>query len=499
MYNEPPQHSHNQHDHNQHDYRKVKLLHSRYNPQAEAERYISSLSLGENIRFFILIEPGLGYITASIRKKFPNSKIIALHIEKPSGEETVKAPDSLWYPEAETPVQDFLETEIPDTKAGEIRLLEWRPALSVYGDSYLALVQETAEFLKRSDANARTFTAFGRVWVRNFFKNLRIIKNIICPPPISVPMLVIGSGPGLDAAIPLIREKQNGLFILASSSSLSALENGNIIPNLAITSDGTAWARFHLYELFRIKQEKQLPLAAVLSAVLPSQCENIPVMPISDGSQWQTLILSELKIPYIAMPQRGTVTASALDLAFALSDGEIFIAGINLANRDIRSHAKPYSLDCLMEENAERINPMYSQVYKRSAMLKEGGSYNIYASWFKKQLSSYPRRLFSIGDNNQVFSSPETAAENAIDNIRIAHNGKKTIANYKTFTLDCDYSRKAYKVLEGALKKSSCSGPLQKELRALLFQGEPSASSKAQGTDELIDSLAALCGIENGE
>ena len=481
MYNEPFQQSRIQYGRIE----KEKLLHSRYNPEAEAERYISSLSLDENIRFFILVEPGLGYITAALKKKNPSAKIIALHAEKPSGGLAAAAPDSLWYPETGTQVQSFLETEIPDSSAREIRLLEWRPALSVYGEKYLTLVKETAEFIKRSDANTRTLNAFGRIWFRNFFKNLGIIKKILCPLSISKPLLVTGAGPGLEDVIPLIREKRDGLFILASSSSAAALESGNIAPNLIISTDGTAWARFHLYGLFRNKQKEPYPLAAALSAAIPSQCENIPVMPISDGSVWQTLILNELKIPFTVLPQRGTVSASALDLAFAISEGEVFITGIDLTNRDIRSHARPYSLDRLMEEKAERVNPVYSQVYKRSSLLQEGGSYDIYASWFKKQLSSYPGRLYSLGKNNSVFSSLETAAGHAIENISVAPNSR---VNFRTLTVEGDYSQKAYTVLEKALKESVHSELLQKELRALLFRDE------APGLNELIDCLAALCG-----
>jgi hypothetical protein len=62
-----------------------------------------------------------------------------------------------------------------------------------------------------------------------------------------------------------------------------------------------------------------------------------------------------------------------------LTKDEVFIAGIDLENRDIRSHARPYTLDRLMEGKASRTNPVYSQVYKRASLLKQGGSYGIYA------------------------------------------------------------------------------------------------------------------------
>jgi len=82
----------------------TRLLHSRYNPQAEADRYIDSLSLKEKVRFFILIEPGQNYLIAPLKKRAPHAKIIALYAEpcgkilnKPAPDTT--APDSAWYPE----------------------------------------------------------------------------------------------------------------------------------------------------------------------------------------------------------------------------------------------------------------------------------------------------------------------------------------------------------------------------------------------------------------
>jgi len=262
--------------------------------------------------------------------------------------------------------------------------------------------------------------------------------------PFSSPVLVTGAGPGLEDAVPLIREKRDCLFILACSSSLPALASGNIFPDLVISTDGTAWAKFHLYELFRIRQN--FPLAAALTAALPSQCQSVSVLPICDGSLWQTLILSELKIPFITLPPRGTVSASAVDLAFALSRAEVFLAGIDLANSDIRSHARPYSLDSFIEEKAGRKNPMYSSVYKRLSLLKSGGAYGIYAAWFKKQLSSYPRPLYSIGKNSGVFSAASAASENRSEDIFKRLGARKARIAFQTFTSKGSLSEAAYTI-----------------------------------------------------
>jgi len=465
---------------------KITSLHSRYNPCGEAERYIDSLSLNEKIRFFILIEPGLGYMVAPLKKRAPNAKVIALHIDKP-GKMAIQEPaafvptaqpDSQWHPETGVSVQEFLEAEIPDSEASEIRILEWRPALNIYGRSYLAILEEAAAFIKRSDANARTTKTFGPRWFKNSIKNLLIIKTAVNPvkrnsPLVSQPFLVTGAGPGLEDAIPIIKKtikkeiSQTAFFILASSSSVAALEANDLKPNLAISTDGSNWARLHLYSSFRNDSgEKAYPLAAALTAAIPSQCGGLPVLVICDGSLWQTLILQELQIPFITLPQRGTVTAAALDLAFTLSgnSGQIFIAGMDLENRDMRSHARPYSFDALIEEKSVRTDPAYSQTYRRSSLLKEGGSYGIYASWFKKQLSFYPRPLYPIGKNNSVFSSLKATLPYATEQAGAA-------LSFQTVQLDFDINpqEKAFKVLENGLKDPAMSDALHKELKSLIL------------------------------
>jgi hypothetical protein len=482
---------------------KFASLHSRYNPCGEAERYIDSLSLNEKIRFFILIEPGLGYMVAPLKRRAPDAKVIALHAEKPGqipaaqGSPTIMPtakPDSQWHPETGVSVQQFLEAEIPDSVASEIRILEWRPALNFYGRSYLALLEEAAAFIKRSDANARTTKAFGSRWFKNFIKNLSIIKTAIDPinsnlPFVSRPFLVTGAGPSLEDAIPIIKKTinketaRNAFFILASSSSIAALEANDLRPDLAISTDGSNWARLHLYNSFRSNSgERTCPLAATLTAAIPSQCGGLPLLVICDGSLWQTLILREMRIPFITLPQRGTVTAAALDLAFALSGGQIYIAGMDLENRDMRSHARPYSFNILIEEKAARTDPEYSQTYRRSSLLKAGGSYGIYASWFKKQISLYPRPLYPIGKNNSVFG-PSKAT------LPCAEEQGGAALKFQTVPLNFDANprKKALEVLENSLKDPALSDALFKELSSLMPQ-----ESKIVSQNELIGIISSL-------
>jgi hypothetical protein len=457
-------------------------LHSRYNPPGEAEKYIKALELGEAVRFFILLEPGLGYGIAPLRRRFPGAKIIVLHVSDffsrqvfPGLEES--RADAEWNPGSGTDLQDFLEGEIPDTEASSIGIIEWRPSLAIYGTSYLRLLEETAEFIKRIDASRRTLKGFGRRWLRNAFRNAKILKRILSFSPGSLPVIVTGAGPSLEESIPLMveRKKRGPLFVLAASSSASALLAGGITPDLIISTDGGFWARLHFYGA--IRQIPLPPLAAALTAVLPSQCSAAAVLPLCDGSLWQRLLLRELSIPFIALPQRGTVTASALDLAFSLTRGPVLLCGTDLAHRDLRTHARPYSLDRLQEESAGRLCPRYTRAFVRARDLAAGGSYAVYAGWFKKQLASYPKRLASLGSNNPVF--PPDTGEDA---------GEGEAVRWTCSELP-DGDRELRPLFSRALRSPETAETLRGELGPLLFPEKPYPS-----LEDLEEALLSAAG-----
>jgi hypothetical protein len=386
-----------------------KFLHSRYDPVNEAEKYIKALNPDAKTRVFVLIEPGLAYTVPILRRLFPIAKIIVLHVsafftgrfpEIPADESGTL----VWSPGSTLALGEFLEREIPDMGIEAVKIVEWRPALAAYGTVYRDLLEKTVSFIRRIDANARTVKGFGRRWFKNFFRNLGIIQRYFTIRPGSVPWIVTGAGPGLEEAIPVIADMQReGAAVLAAASSVPALTAGGISPNLVISTDGGGWARFHLWETIRCTSGRPLFLAASLTAALPCQCGGFPVLPLSDGSLWQEAVLERLGIPHLVFPQRGTVTASALDLALRCTSGSVFLAGMDLANNDIKTHARPYAFDRFAEEAATRLDLRYSRAFVRSCQTAASGTYRVYAEWFGTHIAAGADRIHSLGKNNPVF------------------------------------------------------------------------------------------------
>ncbi|MDR0582923.1 MAG: DUF115 domain-containing protein [Treponema sp.] len=471
---------------------RAERLHSRYRPQAEAERYIDALNLSGTIKYFILIEPGLGYLVRALRDRYGNSKIIVLHAD--SGFRAAAPDVPAWYPDSGETAQCFLEREIPDVAASSVKIIEWRPSLRFYGETCLALIAETAEFIKRADAGYRTAAAFGGRWVANFFRNLALIRVALYFKGMSIPILITGSGPSLETALPRIAAMKDRVFILAASSSVMALRERGLESDMVIATDGGAWALTHLYPCFRRPRAIIRGLAPALSAALPSQCAALPFLVLNDGSLWQSLVLNELRIPSVIVPQRGTVTASAVELALSLSSGNIYLTGMDLSVRDIRTHARPYGFDHLFFGAATRLRPVYSQCFTRSRSTSQGGSHDIYAAWFKTRIAARPGRIFSLGDNHAVFENP--GGDPARDLYESAASAKDSFKEIPLSGEGPERCRRGAETLCRALDDPRYAKTIRGELIPLLFPGEKRSDRELKET--LLDMAGPYAGESRG-
>ena len=416
-----------------------------------------------------MIEPGLGYIIPVLQEKFKNSKIIVLHVGKnfpARGIPTLHSCD-------ESEVQKFLEKELPETDASFLRIIEWRPSASYYREEYLKLLSAVAEFIKRGEAEKRTVAAFGKRWFRNFFKNLNVLDFTNLYRMMDIPVIVTGSGPGLEEAMPVIKKYQKTCLVIASSSSILALSENGISPDITIATDGSPWALQHIYPFFRNNtySRERTSFAANLCAALPSQCSKAPFLILNDGSFWQSIVLHELALPSVIIPQRGTVTASAIELALVLSRGNIFLAGMDLCVKGIRTHVRPYGFDYLFFESANRFAPVYSKSFIRSNLIHGGGSMDIYAAWFKNQIAVWPKRIFSLGGSHEIF-------ENAFPFEQKAIKKNEYFKEVRVKKENIQPAGRGVSALLSAIKNPEYAQNLKTELAALLFPAKKEVTER---------------------
>ncbi len=378
------------------------FMHSRYDPRSEAVRYAAAIQLPPETKIVICIEPGLGYLCEAIRLRRPEIRILSVHCSRFYSEfeksTDRKDSDGTWFPGNGIELESFLENWIADSEAESVRMVDWKPAFAAYGKRITALASEIAGFLKRASANATTVAHFGKRWVRNAFSlasrttyGLRIETG-------TSPVVVAASGPSLETAFPSIRAAQRTgtVFVIAVSSALRSLCEAGIRPDLAVATDGGGWASFHLHEAFR----RSIPVAMALTAACPSALLSKPLFPLRDQSRWQAIACEIAGLESMATPQRGTVAATALDIALAISSGPIYAAGFDLGVDLGRTHARPNALDRVQEDSANRLRPALASAYPRFLNARYGGAFRVYEQWMAK-------RIGNSGRINSLFSRSE--------------------------------------------------------------------------------------------
>ncbi|MDR1430225.1 MAG: hypothetical protein LBI85_08020, partial [Spirochaetaceae bacterium] len=198
-------------------------LHSRYNPEKDAARYSASLGVKRGAGIFIFIEPALGYTVKELRKRFPLGRMIALHCSAAfagAGE-----PDAEWHPECGISLDAFLSDHVAGEEIPLVQLVEWKPSMNAYGSRYADLVSRCVVFLKKEMASAGTALYFKERWDRNARRNRLYQKQALVFAPGDCPVLITGSGPALESALPVLKDavETRRAFLLASSSSVPAL------------------------------------------------------------------------------------------------------------------------------------------------------------------------------------------------------------------------------------------------------------------------------------
>ncbi|MCX7656582.1 MAG: DUF115 domain-containing protein [Treponemataceae bacterium] len=370
-------------------------LHSLYDPVKEASRYLHALKLPRHDDILILLEPGLGYLIEALIKEKTNPSIIVIHVSPLCEKHNpYRTSYPVWSPAHEERLFSFLERHVPE--GTNICLIEWPAAEKAYGSAYRAIKQTILAFIHQEQANKRTFQNFGKRWLKNFLINLKLLTVPLWFERGDQPLILCGAGPSLENTFPLIQRAltKSSCGILSVSSATASLTTHQIFPSLVLTTDGGFWARYHGFEVIR---STTCPLCMYLGAQIPSPLNERPWLLCTDGSLWQGQFLEALKLPFLHLPQRGTVSATALDVALQLTEGYLYLTGFDMGFQDIQSHARPYSLNTLLELRQNRCMPFYSSLWERTHMLQQGGAFQLYASWFKEHLEQYPERVQYLG------------------------------------------------------------------------------------------------------
>lgn len=407
------------------------LLHSRYDPRREAERYVDR-ALGHPARgrqgpgeaqgqaqvplpaTVILLGAGLGYLASVIRQRLPECRLIALSPLNAVQTEHRRAVDVYVNLSAGDPAELLSRAMGPADVAG-LELLEWEPELRAAPQTAEAARAALRELVARYNADVATTGFFGRRYIKNAVRTLLFSESPRASGPGAKPVCIAASGPSIERSSLWIAENRPRIEVWALSSATPALRARGITPDLVVHQDAGYYATLHLAEAARTgggtASAETPPILMPATAALPPQnLRSAPVL-FHQGTHVENEVFSALGIEPPRTSETGTVAATATLLALARSPGRVYLAGVDLSREDIRAHATPHAFEPYLSRNESRLRPLYSQLaadaFERTEPIERPApserargerarrerSLDIYATWFRNLPARLARRL----------------------------------------------------------------------------------------------------------
>ena len=438
-----------------------KHIHSGIDPEKEAEKYLAShIKNNANPSLILILFPGLNYLYNSLRKYFPNTNIITVHLNSEMYNNSVAdiQDSKVWHPLSNSELKQFLYDNIREIEVKKLLVYTWEPVIKAFPAESKKYSNIVEQVLTEYNSNITTTNYFGKKYLKNLFTNILALEKTAIIQNIEKPVIIASSGPTIENAIPIIKETRESVFLIALSSSYSLLKYNNITPDLIISTDPGYYASVHLDSL---KDDYQL-IASPLTANFGSHNKN-PYLIINQGTFIENYFLKNCGIPYINIPPNGTVAGSSYFLTSIITKNPVIYAGFDLCANDIKTHCSPHAFENIFSKKSERTNPLLNIYYDQAVSnynIKDSGNPNCrtslplkaYNGWFNTTLlgdnyfrlnpSGIKINKMKAIDNNGLYEL--IAAYRPTSNGKNASNAEATCAKnlYSLHFIDKDKHKK---------------------------------------------------------
>jgi hypothetical protein len=372
------------------------MLHSVYNPEEEAERFVQALHCDFTPSFVIITEPGLSYCEPFLRERFPQAKLYAIRYDS-----SFSFCDKLWdkilsIEEISLPLSEILFNQLGEEDIFSTFFCAWAPSSRAFPLLDSCVWKEIKKAILKSRDVLGTRSYFSQRWISNVFSFcLNVSKTAVLPCSGSFPVVVAASGTSLAGSLPFLKKYRKSYYLIAVSSSLSVLLHNDIAPDICMSTDGGYYAEKHLIPL----EEGIYPVPLALSP--ESACskkifEKYTIIPLSYGDGVETPLLNCCGIQSMHAERNGTVSGTAADFALGITSGQVFLCGLDLSSGPGYQHTQPNRLEIINSASDMRIKPKET----RTAVSRfSSQSLSIYGDWFKTLPQVKSERLFRLSDN----------------------------------------------------------------------------------------------------
>ncbi|MDF1568572.1 MAG: 6-hydroxymethylpterin diphosphokinase MptE-like protein [Spirochaetaceae bacterium] len=374
-------------------------IHSSYDPDKEAQRFLLSLKeMPCDGCTIVILGAALGYLDGYFARKFPSSHIVAIHLNpqlfdnRIAETEEQRVSTDRWHPAIGIDIQDFLFHTIKEMEISGLKIYRWAPSIRAWPELAEEANGAVTTIVRRYSGNISATAAFGRLWVRNMLRNYLELDCIAQPSVVDAPVVLAASGPSLEYVLQHLVKTRSRFRLWSLPSSLPALHDAGLIPDLIFTTDSGFWARIH-QRYFPPGVTVAMPLS---SSVRPRR--GTPTLLLPQETPGERFLLSGEKWPCLELPSMGTVAATAMEAWARLCSGPMMIVGLDLCWYDLRSHVRPHSFDGWLAARTNRMSSAQNVAWTRAMEMapdregrsRSGPSLRTYTDWFESSAPSGP-------------------------------------------------------------------------------------------------------------
>src|SRR5271157_710391 len=346
-------------------------MHSPYDPTREADRFVQETFDGDLPSTVIVLGDCSGHVTAAVTRARPEALIIAAVYSEEIARAAPLRGAASWHPGVPLTFLEFLRVHLGELQIEGLRVVEWPPAARAFPAVSRAANEAVRQVVQELNGSFVTTVAAGRLWLRNSLVNFLHLQPVLagrlCPP--GRPVVIAAPGPSLEETGPLLSETRPAYELWALPSSCPFLLDSRLLPDLVVMTDPGFYSMHHLHFA-----PPPCPVAMPLSASrgawsLPvgGGQAGAPVFLLEQPVLFERALLGAAGVTAPLIPPHGTVAATAIDLALASTSGPVIVAGLDMAARDLLSHARPNAFDRLLHLQASRVQPHTSLSFHRAA------------------------------------------------------------------------------------------------------------------------------------
>ncbi len=339
------------------------MLHSKYNPEREAEQLISRFGAenGSPHKAAVFFSCGLGYAPLAFHKKNPDIPVIIIE-ENPLF--LLQAFTVLDWTPLFSHVQIVFAVAAPVQSAGTI-LRQYDvdslcifsvPSQCAHSESYFkelkaVLVQEK----QKQETNTNTLEKFGHLWLSNSLKNMSFLDRLdgvdkyrMVNRDLQIPFVVLAAGPSLERLLPHLAVLKKKAILVCVDTAVHSCLNAGVEPDFIVLLDPQYACALHL-EFLSSPSSVLITECAAWPSVFRFECSEIVLCSslYPPGQYFEKLLGTKGKLA-----AGGSVATSCWDFARICGTQKIYIAGMDLGFPGRQTHIRGSQF----EERAHRLS-----------------------------------------------------------------------------------------------------------------------------------------------